>query len=135
MYFTDDGFAMGISYCLAILKQTKKNDSLHWIDSTRAKQAIDAKKLDDQQMIRNAKEKQRQEAKEAKIKASSSFFGLIKGNVKPDDEEEDDYEDMEEIHSLQLTGKRLEATRRETDQLFFSMSGAGIFFKRTDVDT
>lgn len=135
MYFTDDGFAMGISYCLAILKQTKKNDSLHWIDSSRAKQAIDAKKLDDQQIIRNAKEKQRKEAKEAKAKANSSFFGLIKGNKKIEDEEDDDYEDMEEIHSLQLTGKRLEATRRETDQLFFSMSGAGIFFKRTDVDT
>jgi hypothetical protein len=34
-----------------------------------------------------------------------------------------------------VNGKRLEAQRRESEQLFYSLSGAGIFFKRTDVDT
>ena len=47
---------------------------------------------------------------------------------------EEDHEDHEEVHSLQKTAKRIEAERRETEQLFYSMSGAGIFFKRTDVD-
>jgi len=40
-----------------------------------------------------------------------------------------------QIHTLQMTSKKLEAYRRETEQLFYSMSGAEIFFKRTDVDT
>ena len=40
-----------------------------------------------------------------------------------------------QVHTLQLTSKKLEAYRRETEQLFYSMSGAEIFFKRTDVDT
>jgi hypothetical protein len=48
---------------------------------------------------------------------------------------DEDYEDMEEVHTLQNTAKRLEAQRRETEQLFYSLSGAAIFFKRTDVDT
>ncbi|RYH11492.1 hypothetical protein EON65_38670 [archaeon] len=39
------------------------------------------------------------------------------------------------MHSLQLTSKRIEAYRREHEQLVYSMSGAEIFFKRTDVDT
>ena len=30
--------------------------------------------------------------------------------------------------------KRIAAMKRETEQLFFSLSGARIFFKRADVD-
>lgn len=56
-------------------------------------------------------------------------------SAKDDDEDiEQDYEDEEEVHSLQLTSKRLEAHKRETEQLYFALSGAQIFFKRTDVD-
>jgi len=43
---------------------------------------------------------------------------------------EADYEDAEEAHLLQKTGMRIEGMRRETEQLFYSMSGAGIFFKK-----
>ena len=43
---------------------------------------------------------------------------------------EADYEDAEEAHLLQKTGLRIEGMRRETEQLFYSMSGAGIFFKK-----
>ena len=52
VYFTDDGFAMGIAYCLAILKQTKKYESLHWIDSMRNKYAGDAKEMEAKQQAR-----------------------------------------------------------------------------------
>jgi hypothetical protein len=40
-----------------------------------------------------------------------------------------------QVHTLQLTSKKLEAYRRESEQLHYSLSGAEIFFKRTDVDT
>ena len=40
-----------------------------------------------------------------------------------------------QVHTLQLTGKRLEAQRREVGQLSYSLNGATIFFKRTDMDT
>ncbi len=66
MYFTDDGFCVGVAYCLAILKQvrrcassvwvaadsqypvfsdtqTRKNEGLHWIDSVKAKLRSDTK--------------------------------------------------------------------------------------------
>jgi hypothetical protein len=38
----------------------------------------------------------------------------------------------DEIHTLQLTAKRIEQHKREFDLLFFSFSGARIFFKQAD---
>lgn len=73
------------------------------------------------------------DAKE-KSKKSFSFFGKKPEKVEGKTVEED-YEDLEEVHTLQTTAKRLEALRRETEQLFYSLSSAAIFFKRTDVDT
>lgn len=43
MYFTDDGFCMGVAYCLAILKQSRKNEALHWTDSVNNKLRNDTK--------------------------------------------------------------------------------------------
>lgn len=37
MYYTDDGFAVGVAYCLAILKQSRKNEGIHWIESVNHK--------------------------------------------------------------------------------------------------
>jgi hypothetical protein len=47
---------------------------------------------------------------------------------------EEDYEDREEAHLLQKTGQRIEGVRRETEQLYHAMSGAGIFFKKSDLE-
>jgi len=130
MYFTDDGFAIGIAYCLAILKQTKKWESLHWHDTIMAKLKHDTINLEEQQKARAEKVKKREEAEKKK----SSFFSF--GSKKKEDKDlEEDYEDMEEVHSLQTTVKRLEALRRESEQLDFSLSAATIFFKRSDNDT
>jgi WASH complex subunit 7 len=52
MYFTDDGFAMGIAYCLAILKQTRRFESIYWFDSVHAKHKSDFAELDKGQKAR-----------------------------------------------------------------------------------
>eukprot|EP01035_Chromulina_nebulosa_P017779 gene17779-23383_t len=136
MYFSDDGFAMGIAYCLAITKQTRKFEALHWVDSVRSKLKLDTKQLEVQQNARALKEAKMKEEKnkEARKQSTFSFFSLGKKQSEEKTMDED-YEDMEEVHLLQLSSKRLEAMRRETEQLFFSLSSAQIFFKRTDVDT
>ena len=36
-YFTDDGFALGVAYILAILKQGKQFESMHWFDTMYGK--------------------------------------------------------------------------------------------------
>ena len=139
MYFTDDGFAMGVAYCLAILKQTKRWGSLHWVDTVRAKLRADGKALEQQQVERD---RRRQDFMARKAKAErkrSGVFGWLGGKKGEKEEEEidleEDYEEQDAIHTLQVSAKRLEAQRRETEQLFYSLNGAGIFFKRTDVDT
>jgi WASH complex subunit 7 len=139
MYFTDDGFAMGVAYCLAILKQTKKFEGLHWFESMNRKIHLDTEHWKAQQEKRAQKEALiAQKKKEREKRKGGLFSGWGGGSKKKEDEEDDDleqnYEDEEEIHSLQMTSKRIEAHRRETEQLFFGMSGAQIFFKRTDVD-
>lgn len=52
MYFNDDGFAMGLSYCLAILKQTNKYQSLHWFDTLQLKHDADMANFKEQQAAR-----------------------------------------------------------------------------------
>lgn len=138
LYFSDDGFAMGIAYCLAILKQTRKHEGLHWVDSVRSKLKLDQKLLEEQQLARANKEALIAAQKKKEASANSSIFSVFSSKSskkKEDNTPDEDYEDYEEIHTLQVTGKRLEAQRRESEQLFYSLSGAGIFFKRTDIDT
>ncbi len=139
MYYTDDGFPVGVAYCLAILKQTRKFEALHWVDTVRTKHKEDAKDIAEQQAMRDARDKVKAAKKEAAEKSKKGMFGgLFGGKKKATTEEDDDDEDFEEQeanYTLQVSAKRLEAQRRETEQLFYCLSGAGIFFKRTDVDT
>uniref|UniRef100_A0A7S2MKL7 Uncharacterized protein n=1 Tax=Octactis speculum TaxID=3111310 RepID=A0A7S2MKL7_9STRA len=114
-YYTDDGFAVGIAYIMAILGQGSKFDSLHWFQSVR-------KKIGGDEDILN-KNKAQQEAKLAKVQKSHSMFSRS-APEKPTEEDE------EAVHTIQLSEKRLEATKVENELLYFSISGARIFFKR-----
>jgi len=92
---------------------------------------------------RAAKEAKKKAIQDEKVaKKRSSFLGISFGlggggskqsdNNHADEEEDTSYEEQDEIHTLQLTSKRLEGYRNEYEQLFYSMTGAEIFFKRTD---
>ena len=138
MYFTDDGFAMGVAYCLAILKQTRKFESLHWVETVRTKHKADGKELAAQQVERERRQKELSEKKAKARKKRGGMLGAFFGNKDAGAEEdylEEDYEEQDAVHTLQVNARRLETQRRESEQLFYSLSGAGIFFKRQDVDT
>ena len=136
MYFANDGFAMGIAYCLAVLKQTKKYESFNWQDSVKKHLKEESKKVKSLQKARAQKE----EAMKKKKKRQSSIIGSLMslGKSKQDDNDEDDEEDLaeadlEEFNTLQVSAKRLEAQKRESEQLAFSINGAEIFFRRSDL--
>ena len=52
------------------------------------------------------------------------------GNGTGGEHDEEEYEENEQTHTLQLTAKRLEAFKIQSELLSFSMSGARMFFKR-----
>ena len=102
-YFTDDGFAIGIAYILAILKQTKKFDSLHWFKSVEHQYAKDIKEQEDIEKRRATAARRRKNRYEG-------------------DSDDDE-------HALKLSARRMAIMQREFNSLMFSFSGAKIFFK------
>jgi hypothetical protein len=98
---------MGIAYCLAILKQTRKHEGLHWGDSVRSKLKLDQKLLEEQQVARANKEAMIAAKKKKEASANSSIFSVFSSKSskkKEDNNPDEDYEDYEEIHTLQVTG-------------------------------
>lgn len=93
-YFTDDGFAIGVAYILAIMKQGAAFESLHWFDCVKHKYAADKRSFDMQ----------------------LSSIPRKKGSE-------------EQIEELRFKQKRSDANIREFSSLYYSLSGAQIFFK------
>jgi len=117
-YYSDDGFAMGIAYIMAILKQSDKFDGLHWFESMRLKLDADAQKIAEMKAERVSRQQQQKQRQ----KQSRSIFSRSVVETGSEDDEE-------EIYAIQQSESKLVATRREHDLLFFSLSGARIFFK------
>ncbi|OQR85262.1 hypothetical protein ACHHYP_12029 [Achlya hypogyna] len=109
-YFTDDGFAIGIAYFLAVLNQGEDFDALHWFEEVE-------RKYEAEEAAYNAKQAEREARKrEAAAKNKKETTAEL-------------IDDEEEVHTLQLTAKRIELHRREFDLLNWSLNGARIFFK------
>jgi len=103
--FTDDGFALGLAYILRVLDQDDDFDSLHWFDSVRQHFA--------QKRAEISEQKQR-------LAASSSSSSKNQSAQKDDD-----------LQHFQITAKRIAALQLEFELLFFSFTGARIFFRDT----
>jgi WASH complex subunit 7 len=54
--FTEDGFALGVAYILAVLRQESRFKSLHWFDSVNMKLKADKESLDIQKAERKKSE-------------------------------------------------------------------------------
>ena len=85
-------------------------DALHWFEEVERKYKVEEEAYNAKQSEREAR-KRAQTAKKQKETAAE----LI--------------DDEEEVHTLQLTAKRIELNRREFDLLDWSLNGARIFFK------
>jgi WASH complex subunit 7 len=58
--FTEDGFALGIAYILAVLRQEPRFKSLHWFDSVNEKLKADKESFDLQKSERKKNEEELQ---------------------------------------------------------------------------
>lgn len=93
MFFTDDGFAVGVAYILTILGQHHHFDALHYWDAARTIHATERGAL---------------QQKEAELRRKK---------------------DRDAAEDLHFQYARLNASQRELDMLFWSFSGARIFFR------
>lgn len=73
-YYTDDGFAMGVAYILAILDQGAKFDSLHWFEAVDSKLRADEAALAERQGRAQA-ERHRREAGLSRSGSGGGWFG------------------------------------------------------------
>ncbi|KAH8053835.1 hypothetical protein JL722_9315 [Aureococcus anophagefferens] len=128
-YYTDDGFAVGVAYVLAILEQGSRFDSLHWFERVKAKLLADEAELAENLAKRAAKAK----AKEKARKAASSTFGFLSGASAPKDDDDDEEEEAARaVSTLQLTARRVRRKSLEEIQKLGRASSQDNHFVRQD---
>eukprot|EP01042_Synura_sphagnicola_P000515 gene515-547_t len=130
MYFADDGFPLGLAFCLAVLRQSRSFESLHWFEAYNATLVMEKKRLDEDRidLERNRQQRKKQRS------AQKGFFGSFFTSAADDDleEEEDSILDPSQINAINMENRRVESRLRETEQLFHSLYCAEVFFKRAD---
>ena len=127
IHYVDDGVAMGIAYCLAVLKQNKKWQSLHWQDGVINKQNSEQKRITEELNTQNEK-LNKINSEKSKRKSIFNMFSSSSGD-KNGSNDSNTPEQFEERSTIEIGQRKLEAQRREMSQLFYSMKGASIFFR------
>ncbi|KAL3684666.1 hypothetical protein R1sor_002688 [Riccia sorocarpa] len=106
--FTDDGFALGLAYILKVLGQNTEFDSLHWFDSARNHYQAEKARIEDGLDMDGT---------------GSGMNGLQIWSQKLASISE------EEAHNMQLVMKRFSNYMVELELIFYTFSGARIFFQ------
>ena len=127
--FTDDGFVLGIAYLLKVLRLDVLFDSLHWFDSVQTyvkhKHAELQKDMD---KLKKANGSAANKAKAAPAKGAKAAAAKgAKAAAAVEDSEED-----EEVAQLSVQIKKWATIQREFELLFYTFSGARIFFQSDD---
>jgi len=125
-FYTDDGFAMGAAFLLAILEQHDKLDCLAWFDTFRAEYVIERNDI----LLRIREEEGTLKSIEPTKQKSIPFYSLsfeAEQNSKPSEENKGAINS--ELTRLKVIAKRLELRRQEMEMLYYSVQGARIFFR------
>lgn len=137
-YYTDDGFAMGTAFVLEILEQNRQFDNLNWFLSLQNKFVADAKNISERKKNANngsngdvnISTNNNNNGVDNNTTSTLRFRDDINSMDNVDYRGNDEYDEYEDLTTLKVTAKRLEAHKREMDMLFFSMLGSRAFFQR-----
>mmetsp|Transcript_32732 Transcript_32732/g.39187 ORF Transcript_32732/g.39187 Transcript_32732/m.39187 type:complete len:425 (-) Transcript_32732:144-1418(-) len=123
-FYTDDGFAMGAAFLLAILEQQDKLDGLTWFETFRAEYIMERNDI----LLLITEEESALKSIESTKQKSIPFLSFeSQQHSKPTEENKGAINS--ELTRLKVIAKRLELRRQEMEMLYYSIHGARIFFR------
>ncbi|KAA0153145.1 hypothetical protein FNF29_03333 [Cafeteria roenbergensis] len=126
-YFADDGFAVGMAFILAVLRQERAFDSMHWFQSTKEHfSRVQTQIAKDKVRAEEAEEKARRNPRAKAAAASEHDFVL-------DQHISDDKPRLTRAE-LEASSKRQEMTEHAFEGLSFTVFAARVFFRVDDED-